>query len=233
MAERDLSDYVEVAERIQEFREKYPDHSLRGDYRPEHLGDLWYIAYRAEAWRTPTDPAPGIGCAWELVPGRTPFTRGSELQNAETSAWGRAIIAVGAADAKRGIASREEVHAQRERVKIPGPDHERLRHGTVERTPDDKPTQRSTSVDNSGDDPWTDQPPGVFDIGQPEDRPGSIDSRQLKDLQIAFKRQGIEDRGVRLGMVANWIGRDVMTAKQLSRLEATHVLGKLREMGDD
>jgi len=47
--------------------------------------------------------------AYEQWPGRTPYTRDSELQNAETSAWGRAIVAVLAADTKRGIASQEEV----------------------------------------------------------------------------------------------------------------------------
>jgi hypothetical protein len=71
-----------------------------------------YLAYTAAAFRYPDDPAPGIGCAWERVPGLTNFTRNSELQNAESSAWGRAIIAVGAADAKRGIASAEDVESR-------------------------------------------------------------------------------------------------------------------------
>jgi hypothetical protein len=107
--ERDLSDYVDVAARIAEFRAKHPNGRLRGDFRMLQVGDQHLVAYRAEAWRDEADLAPGVGCAWELVPGRTPFTRGSELQNAETSAWGRAIIACGAADAKKGIASRDEV----------------------------------------------------------------------------------------------------------------------------
>ena len=113
MADRDLSDYVEVAERIHDFRREYPEGSLRGDWTMIQVGDQHLVAYRAAAYRYPDDKAPGIGCAWELVPGRTPFTKGSELQNAETSAWGRAIIAVGASDAKRGIASREEVRNRR------------------------------------------------------------------------------------------------------------------------
>ena len=40
---------------------------------------------------------------------RSSFTKDSELQNAETAAWGRAIVAVLASDTKEGIASREEV----------------------------------------------------------------------------------------------------------------------------
>ena len=52
--------------------------------------------------------------AFEPFPGRTPYTRGSELQNAETSAWGRAIVAALAADTNRaGVASADEVRNRR------------------------------------------------------------------------------------------------------------------------
>ncbi len=107
-------DYVPVSERIIAFREAYPEGSLRpaDPARPFQIIEVdgrTFLAYTAAAFRTPDDAAPGIGCAWEPVPGLTNFTRNSELQNAESSAWGRAIIAVGAADAKRGIASQEDV----------------------------------------------------------------------------------------------------------------------------
>jgi hypothetical protein len=107
--QRSLDDYVDVATRIADFRKKHPEGSRRGDWMLVHIDDQHYICYNARAYRTPDDPAPGGGSAWELVPGRTPYTRGSELQNAETSAWGRAIIACGASDSKRGVASREDV----------------------------------------------------------------------------------------------------------------------------
>ncbi len=45
-------------------------------------------------------------------PGQDPVHQGSELQNAETAAWGRAIVAALAGDTKR-IASREEVQNRR------------------------------------------------------------------------------------------------------------------------
>jgi hypothetical protein len=61
-----------------------------------------------------------------VFPGRTPYTKGSELQNAETSAWGRAIVAVGAADTKKGIASSEEVRNRRgEQESAPMPNRTR------------------------------------------------------------------------------------------------------------
>lgn len=114
----DLSNYNDVASRIQEFREKYPDGSLRPadvafPYRIEQIGDQVYIAVVAAAYRNPEDPAPGVGMAYEPVPGSTRYTRGSELQNAETSAWGRAIVAVLAADTRRGVSSAEEVRNRR------------------------------------------------------------------------------------------------------------------------
>jgi hypothetical protein len=111
------NDYVEVAERIREFRQLYPNGSLRpvdpaNPYRIETIGDKTFIVYAAVAYRGPDDVQPGIGLAWEPFPGKTNFTRDSELQNAETSAWGRAIVAALAADTKKGIASADEMRAR-------------------------------------------------------------------------------------------------------------------------
>lgn len=104
----DLSDYVDVAERIREFRTKYPEGTLQAECQFTELDGRCWVVVKAYAFRTPDDPRPGTGLAWEVVPGKTPYTKDSELQNSESSAWGRAIIAVGAADAKK-IASYEEV----------------------------------------------------------------------------------------------------------------------------
>lgn len=108
----DLGDYNEVKDRIAEFRAKHPEGSLQSEVC--QTGIDGFITVKAYAFRSPDDERPGVGLAWEPVPGRTPYTKDSELQNAETSAWGRAIIAVGAADASKGIASREEVQNRRE-----------------------------------------------------------------------------------------------------------------------
>lgn len=107
----DLDGYVDVATRMTEFFEKYPDGSLRQHSPPEivEVSGKAFVIYTAAAYRTPDDEAPGIGTAWEPVPGKTPYTKDSELMNAETSAWGRAILAVGAASASSGVASKQEV----------------------------------------------------------------------------------------------------------------------------
>ncbi len=109
-----LGNYNDVPARIAEFRAKHPDGSLQPadpaqPFTVQEIGGKTYIVVVAAAYRTPDDPRPGIGMAYEQYPGRTPYTRDSELQNAETSAWGRAIVAALAADTRKGVASREEV----------------------------------------------------------------------------------------------------------------------------
>lgn len=120
-----LDDYVTVAERIEQFRSKYPDGSLQCEWQMvlvptavKQPDGTWgtmdrpIIVAKAYAYRTPDDPRPGIGHAQESIPGKTPYTKDSELMNAETSAWGRAIIAVLAADTRKGVASQDEVRAR-------------------------------------------------------------------------------------------------------------------------
>lgn len=102
--------YNDVATRIAEFREKFPTGSLRQlDLQFLTFGGKDWVVYTAAAYRTPDDECPGIGTAWEPVPGKTPYTRDSEVMVAETSAWGRALIATLAVDSKKGIASADEI----------------------------------------------------------------------------------------------------------------------------
>lgn len=110
MAKPDLKDYVDVPARIRAFAENYPDGSLQSIGEPKIVqgpDGRMFIWYGAMAYRKPDDPKPGVGWAAEPFPGTTPYTRNSELQNAETSAWGRAIQALGFDFGK--IASVEEV----------------------------------------------------------------------------------------------------------------------------
>ena len=109
-------DYIDVATRIVEFRGIYPTGALQ-PWRDPYIAEVKmpdgsiksFMVYSAAAYGSPDDKLPGVGYAWEPIPGPTPFTRDSELQNAETAAWGRAMVAKLAVDTKKGIASMEEV----------------------------------------------------------------------------------------------------------------------------
>lgn len=113
MSNFDLSNYKTVPERIVEAKAAYPEGRFQSriiDLPSAFAGS--FIAVEAKFYRTADDPTPAVGLAWEPTPGKTPYTKDSELQNAETSAWGRALIAAFAADASRGIASAEEVRGR-------------------------------------------------------------------------------------------------------------------------
>lgn len=115
-------DYIQVDARIQEFYAKYPEGRLQSelvDWTVTDRGQITtrsgkqdvlvgYVVMKALAFRTPDDPLPGIGYSSMLMPGGTPYTRNSEIENAETSAWGRAIAACGI-EVRRGIATADEI----------------------------------------------------------------------------------------------------------------------------
>ena len=108
-------DYVDVAERRREFFERYETGSLQGEgeFVRDEQGRIIGFLYRALAYRSPEDERPGVGMAFEQIPGKTPYTRDSEVMNAETSAWGRAILAACGIESKK-IASANEVRARQD-----------------------------------------------------------------------------------------------------------------------
>ena len=100
-----LSDYVQVNERIIAFGERFPEGSLQSEI---YLLNDDVVVMKAYAYRAPDDQRPGVGWSSLQIPGTTPYTKGSEIENCETSAWGRALAALGF-EVKRGIASRNEI----------------------------------------------------------------------------------------------------------------------------
>jgi hypothetical protein len=107
-----LADYVDVKERLRLFYDQYEDGAVVTD-----RVEIWQddgtprVVVKALAYRHAEDPHPGVGWSWMILPGSTPYTRGSEVENTETSAWGRAIGALGIGIDK-SIASRDEVDAK-------------------------------------------------------------------------------------------------------------------------
>lgn len=100
-----MDDYITVPERVTQFYAKFPDGSLQSEI--VELTDS-RVVMRSYAYRTPDDARPGIAHSFLNIPGTTPYTRGSEIENAETSSVGRAIAMLGFG-VKRSIASRDEV----------------------------------------------------------------------------------------------------------------------------
>jgi hypothetical protein len=109
---KNFDSYNDVATRIREFIDKHPEGSLQ-QLRLEiiTIGNQLGVLYVAAAYRHPGDDRPGIGTAFEPVPAVNPGLRGSEVMVAETSAWGRALVAIGA-DTRKGIASANEIQAR-------------------------------------------------------------------------------------------------------------------------
>lgn len=113
MSNFSLQGYVDVAQRIRQLREKFPQAVLRPanpaePFTVREIGGREFIVYVAACYRTPDDPLPAIAVAAEPAVGATPYTHNSEVMNAETSAWGRAIMAALAVDEPQ-IASADEV----------------------------------------------------------------------------------------------------------------------------
>ncbi|HXJ63843.1 MAG TPA: hypothetical protein VNN79_08825, partial [Actinomycetota bacterium] len=105
-----LKDYVDVKERVRLFYETWPEGTIvtskvKVTREPDDVPRVWV---QAKAYRHDGDPLPAVGWSWLVLPGATPYTKGSEIENAETSAWGRAIGALGIGIDK-SIASGDEV----------------------------------------------------------------------------------------------------------------------------
>jgi hypothetical protein len=259
---------VDVAQRIADFRALYP----AGCLQPADLTSPWeiatvtgtdkngevaaqtFIVYVAAAYRTPDDSRPGIGAAWEIWPGRTPYTRGSELMNAETSAWGRAIIAVLASDSKAGVASRQEVEARRAERDDGLPtnadgslsrsrttDAEKASAGVMTDAQQKEHTALGGGHPNERKMPAAERgnvhrlpttPPGDPWTDQPagklpdtpEHKPGSIGPGQRTKIMTAYSQHTREARLVEL---AGIVGRPVGSVNDLSYTEAQLVLAKM------
>ena len=109
MAGFDLSNYVEVADRLREWYEKNPSARIVTTIVDQSEKR---VTVKAEVFRKADDVlAAGVGHSALSIPGTTPYTKGAELENAETSAIGRALVAAGLPSKK--IASADEVRAKR------------------------------------------------------------------------------------------------------------------------
>lgn len=104
-----LDNYVDVPTRLKLAIERWPE--LRVQERGYHvrtLGDQTVLICEVIVYREPGDPIPSIATASEPLPGKTSFTRDSELMVGMTSALGRALGYMGIG-ITGSIASKNEV----------------------------------------------------------------------------------------------------------------------------
>lgn len=211
-------DYIEVSERIQTFYDKYPEGSLQSEYELVTVLDHQWIIVKAYAYRSPVDARPGVGHAWEHVPGKTPFTLGSELMVGETSAWGRAIVSLGIA-AHKGIASADEVRNAKSRQVEP----------VFERT-------QGTPVEA---DPW--QTPAVNPMStgaaKREQSLNAASSAQIGKIRGTMKDMGITEAGearnlVNACLLSKGIQKQITLITELDKREASKVIEALLDSVD-
>ena len=119
-----LAGYVEVKDRIAVLLELFPQSRIMTTYDlTREPDDKPKVICRALVYRNTDDPIPVTGTSWMYLPGTTPYTKGSEVENAETSAVGRAIGLMGIL-IDRSIATASEIASKAEPVREPPPSDE-------------------------------------------------------------------------------------------------------------
>jgi len=214
----DLKDYVDVPARMKMVHDKFPDvRIVEHEPRIITIGDKLYIQVKVQAWRSPDDQHPCIAYCWEPFPGDTPYTRDSEQMNAATSALGRlAALLLPGAFAKQASAN-EVLH----------------RAG---------PPRQARVPAVGGPDPWDEEAEhkqAINDIivrereakqaataGNPASQP------QMKMIAAVAKRKGLTVKEDLRVFCADTIGRDIVSAKDLTKAEASQVIDALNALPD-
>ena len=165
-----LGDYKEVSDRIPEFYQKYPEGRIASIGKPEvvTVGAKTFIGVTVGVWRTPDDPQPCVASAWEPFPGATSYTKDSEMMNAETSAWGRALVAAGILAKGEKIASRNEVRNRT--AEKNAPTRETPRAGTEPAAPAEMAGSRADSTPAPSGAP---SPASILERARPHVKPES------------------------------------------------------------
>ena len=111
-----MDNYVDVATRLQMAFKRWPELRIQETGREviEMPDKSCFIRATVTIWRTPDDLIPVIATCCEPYPGRTPYTKLSENENAFTHCIGRAIAYLGIG-ANKSLASRDEIETAQAR----------------------------------------------------------------------------------------------------------------------
>ena len=150
-----LDSYVTVAERIAAFYQSYPTGRICTQIL-EHNEESGFILMRAEVFRSTDDAQPSAtGHAFE-VRGDGYVNKTSYIENAETSAVGRALALLGF-EVRRGIASREEMEKA---ARMPA---ERAARAPESTPPETKPAAKPAPPPAAAESPATEESPNLDD----------------------------------------------------------------------
>ena len=219
----DLKDYVDVPHRLQMLADKFPEVRIK-EHEPRivTIGNKVFIQVQVDGWRTPDDQQPATAYCWEPFPGDTPYTRDSEQMNAATSALGRlCAIMLPGAFAKQASAN-EVLH----------------RAG-----PPRQPQKSVTPVPPiGGEEPFPVEPTHKQQIQQIVAREhearkqasatAGVTQPQLKMIAATGRRKGMTVPEDLRTFCADTIGRDITSARELTKGEASKVIDKLGELPD-
>lgn len=202
----DMSNYVDVAERLKLALEKWGE-GLRIQCDPPKvvtINDRTFIEVTTRAWRTPDDPLPSVATAWEPFPGQTTFTKNSEMMNCETSSLGRCLGMMGVG-VRNSIATSNEVrNRQNDQEEHP------TSHKPQQRLAPDKPKPETN----------------VIPIGE-KVTGGGISTAQKNFVAKLVRECKLESVG---DMASNLLGRDINAVEDLTTREASMVIKALTEL---
>lgn len=156
-------DYVDVATRLAEAYQRFPDLRIT-EHQPRIIqvdGGHLFVEVAVTIYRDPEDQRPCSAAAWEPLPGKTPFTRDSEMMNASTSAVGRCLGLMGFG-ARKSISSADEIATAKARQpappvvrESPGTQQQRYRDDTFQAQ--ERAYQAERAAKASADNPPTDK----------------------------------------------------------------------------
>jgi hypothetical protein len=200
-----LDNYVDVPTRLRMALEKFPDLRMQ-ESQPlfrEVEGKL-YLEMHVTLWRDKDDQLPMIAYCWEPFPGKTPYTRDSEMMNLSTSLIGRVLGMMGFG-IEHKMASKQEVLARQQEVP------------TVTEVP--------ATYDN-GDpvpDPFTDkqQTTNVVQFKNPK---GKASDKQIGMIRALARGKGFAAGKPTLDGIAAIIGREIKLYDELTKADASKVI---------
>lgn len=191
-----LDNYVDVPTRLRMALDKHPElRIVESGYRVEEFGAGTVLVCTVTIYRSPEDTHPVVASAQESLPGKTPYTKDSELMVGMTSAVGRALGYMGFGIDK-SIASSNEVKAR-----------EHTRPAT---RPSGEPVEE----------PFT----GGYQTQETSRPSGDASPKQLGLLRALARDRGIPAGKGAVDAVQSVVGRSLTKLDDLSKAEASRVI---------